>query len=418
MKRSFGCELLTLLMVALSAGLGGCYQEIPIDDPDGSPLPFDAAAFAPDAGSPDAGPADRFIPPRGKCVTPTGVDLLFVIDNSNSMLEEQASLATELPSLVRSLVDPPDEDGDGEPDWLPVVDLQVGVVTTDMGVGGFTVPTCVDSEFGDDGILRTQGRVDIGGCAATYPSFLRFEPSTGMPDAFATDVACVAQAGTGGCGFEQPLEATLKALAPTVPTTYTGPGYVAPLFFRATLGHGDLENAGFVRDDTLLAIAIVTDEEDCSAADPDLYNPVSATYGVDLNLRCFSHPEAVHPVERYVDGLASLRANRPDLLAFALIAGIPTDLAISQPTTSDFERILADPRMVETVDSMMPNRLAPSCNVPGRGIAFPPRRLVQVAQQLTGHRSTVQSICQEDFSPASRAIVQLLGRRACAAYME
>ncbi|MCA9609422.1 MAG: hypothetical protein KC619_27665, partial [Myxococcales bacterium] len=339
---------------------------------------------------------------------------------SNSMTEEQESLAIQLPSLVRSLIDPPDSDGDGTLDWLPITDLQVGVVTTDMGTGGFTVPTCARSDFGDDGVLRTIGRTDVAGCMATYPSFLGFDPMADSPDGFAFDVGCVARTGTGGCGFEQPLEAALKALSPSTATPSTGPGYEAPVFFRMTFGHADTVNSGFVRDDTLLAVVLVTDEEDCSAEDPGLFDPTSATYGsTDLNLRCFAHAdEALQPVERYVRGLAALRANRPDLLALGLIVGVPADLAMSQPTDADFSRILADRRMQETVDPVMPTRLVPSCNIPGRGVAFPPRRLVQVARELSGHRSTVQSICQEDFSPAAAAIARLLGTRACAAYME
>lgn len=402
---------------AASVLIAGCYQGISIDDPDGSPPPWDAAAY-PDAGP--VGPDGSFVPPTGTCRMATGIDLLLVVDNSSSMTEEQASLSAELPGLIRSLVDPPDIDGDMMPDWLPVSDLQVGVVTADMGTGGFTVPTCARSDSGDDGVLRTVGRTDITGCMATYPGFLRFEPGTGMPEAFAFDVGCVAQAGTGGCGFEQQLEAALKALSPAAPTPYTGPSYTPPRFFRDAAGHGDGANAGFVRQDTLLAVVIVTDEEDCSARDPELYNPGSATYGItDLNLRCFVHADAaLHPIERYVDGLARLRANRPDLLAVGLIAGVPVDLAVSQPTDSDFARMLDDPRMRETVDVTMPTRLVPSCSVPGLGVAFPPRRLVEVARRLSGARSTVQSICQADFSPAAEAIAGLLGRRACAAYME
>jgi len=408
--------------------LSGCYQELAINDPDGSPPPFDAARFVDagpgdagrfDGGGPDAGDPSDFVPPVGKCGEATGVDLLLLVDNSNSMTEEQQSLAAELPALVRSLVEPPDSDGDGEPDWLPITDLRIGVITTDMGTGGFTVPTCARSDFGDDGVLRTQGNVEIAGCTSTYPSFASFDPAIDDPTDYANDVACVATTGTGGCGFEQPLEAVLKSLSPDAPTAYTRPDYVAPGFFSGTSGHGLGANAGFVRPDTLLAVVLVTDEEDCSASDPDLYNPTSPTYGAtDLNLRCFAHPEAVHPIERYVDGLAALRANRPDLLAFGLIAGVPTDLAVSQPRDADFARILGDPRMTERVDPAMPTRLVPSCNVPGRGLAFPPRRLVRVAQRLTGFRSTVQSICQEDFSPAAEAIARLIGTRACAGYIE
>lgn len=66
------------------------------------------------------------------------VDLLFVIDNSNSMEDEEAALARELPTLIRILAtgdfDPADglPWGDDPDDFDPIEDLQVGVVTSDM----------------------------------------------------------------------------------------------------------------------------------------------------------------------------------------------------------------------------------------------------------------------------------------------
>jgi hypothetical protein len=388
----------------LACVLAGCSPTpIRIDDPDGSPAPWDAGVV---------------VVPPGTCREATGIDLLIVIDNSRSMTEEQASLARQLPRFVGLLLEPPDADRDGEPDWLPIPDLHVGVVTTDMGSGGNPIPTCGDADFGDDGVLRTRGRADVPGCMATYPSFLTHVAGSRPPEALAFDVSCITRAGTGGCGFEHPLEATLKALSPAEPTAYTGPSYVPPRFFRDTLGHGLGANAGFVRDDTLLAVVIVTDEEDCSAADPDLFRADSPLYvGTDLNLRCFSFgAQALHPIRRYVDGLSALRAGRPDLLAFGLIVGVPVDLAVPNPTALDFERILADERMQERFDPDMPGRLTPSCDVTGRGLAFPPRRLVQVAQGLGPERASVQSICQEDFSEAARALARLFGRRACRSF--
>lgn len=404
------------VLCALACSFGvGCYQQVPIDDPDGSPPPWDAAAYR-DAGADAEG---TFRPPLGKCVEPTGVDLLLVVDNSSSMAEEQASLVRQLPALVHSLVEPPDEDGDGTPDWLPIADLQIGVVTTDMGTGGARVPTCLRADFGDDGILQTRGNPGIPGCQATYPPILGFRPGRDRPEDYAADVACVATLGTGGCGFEQQLEAALKALSPAAPTSWTGPSYVPPVFFRGTSGHGDGANRGFVRDDTLLAVVVVTDEEDCSVIDPEVFDPSSPRYGpTDLNLRCFTYPEALHPIERYVRGLAALRAQRPDLLAFGLIVGVPVDLAADVPREADFDAIASDPRMIERVDPAMPSRLAPSCNTPGFGLAMPPRRLVEVARGLTGHRTTVQSICQDDWSRPRAALARLLGTRACASYME
>ena len=82
------------------------------------------------------------------------------------MAEEQANLAASLPTLVQQLVEPPDADGDMEPDWLAVTDLRIGVVTPDMGTGGNVVPTCANPDFGEDGVLRTTGNTAVATSAA------------------------------------------------------------------------------------------------------------------------------------------------------------------------------------------------------------------------------------------------------------
>src|SRR5688572_11243468 len=149
------------------------------------------------------------------------VGLLFMVDNSNSMMEEQVSLTAQFPELARILAtgDFANNGNNTDPgDFQPVRDLNVGVVTSDMGTNGYTVPTCARSDFGDDGILRRQGNSAMAGCMAMYPSFLNFQPAMGTsPMVFARDFACVATVGIGGCGYEQQLEAALKALMPSQP---------------------------------------------------------------------------------------------------------------------------------------------------------------------------------------------------------
>ncbi|MDQ3031945.1 MAG: hypothetical protein M3Y87_05965 [Myxococcota bacterium] len=342
------------------------------------------------------------------------LDLLLMVDNSNSMSEEQASLAAALPRLVQMLASG-DSDGDGEVDFDPIESLHIGVVTSDMGVGGHAVPTCDGARFGamfgDDGVMITRGRTGIAGCVATYPAIFEFRRGDD-PVAFAADVSCVAQVGTGGCGFEQQLEAVLKALSPSTPTEWTRAGYVPPVFFGSTSGHGDRANAGFVRADSVLAVVLLTDEEDCSVTNPDLFDPGSDTFsGTDLNLRCFTYPEATHPVERYTTGieghggLLGLRRD-PRRLVFGLIAGIPVD-ALPASGAADYDAILAHPNMMESIDPSMTTRLRPSCNVPGRGVAFAPRRMVRVAQQLdqAGAHVALGSICDASLGSVTRALI-------------
>ena len=221
-------------------------------------------------------------------------------------------------------------------------------------------------------------------------------------DAFAGEVTCVARTGTGGCGFEQQLEAVLKAVPPSTSATS---------FLMGTVGHADRENAGFLRSDSVLAVVVVTDENDCSVSDPELFDPSSARYTGDLNLRCFNYPAAVHPISRYVDGLRALRTTAPDRFVFAAITGIPTDL-VPDPARVDYDAVLSDARMVETVDvASMSGALVPACSVPGRGVAFPGRRFVQLAQALGSSQSTVGSICSADFGSGVQSVLSKISAR-------
>ena len=389
---------------SIDAGPDDAGADVDAGGEDAGPMGDDAGAED-DAGASDAGVdggsdagsdagVDAGPPPPVR-----DVDMLFMVDNSGSMAEEQASLAAQLPRLVQVLTSG-DRTGDGPTpdDFTPIRDLHLGVVTSDMGVGGFTVPSCGNPDFGDDGILRTAGNPFDPTCMPTYPSFLAYVPgtSTETPEEFGAQFRCLAAPGTMGCGFEQQLEATLKALTPAT----------SSLRFRAdTTGHGDGANAGFLRPDSLLVVVLLTDEEDCSARPgfEDLFNPMSGTFEGPLNLRCFLYKAPQHPVSRYIDGLRALRPDRPDLLIVAAIAGVPVDLI--RPGTPDYTGILADERMIETLDPTVGlGRVTPSCDVPGRGLAFPPRRMVEVAQGF-GANGVVQSICQDAFDGAFDAVI-------------
>ncbi len=367
----------TLLLAACVAGS--------VEPTDGG-VGFDVTPT--DAPRPDTGPPC----PEG----PGDVDLLFMIDDSSSMSEEQTSLGMQLPRLVRALASG-DLEADGIPEFRAARSLQVGVVTADMGTGGAAVPTCDAPTTGDDGILRTRG--DASGCMGGAPRFLSFEPGADL-DAFAADVACVARQGTSGCAFEQQLEAVLKAVTPST----------SPIrFVDDSRGHADGANDGFIRPGALLVVVIVTDEEDCSASDPEIFDPGSSTYSGPLTLRCFQHSgdPPLHPIDRYVDGLLAVKGD-PRGLVYAAISGVPRELVAD---TTDYAAILAHPDMQERVDPTMPTQLRPSCNVAGRGLAFPPRRIVEVGRRLQqrGVSTTMQSICQADFTPAVDAILERIG---------
>ena len=362
--------------------------------------PFDGGD---DGGDLDAGADASTIDCDGSIRTVVqaalSLDLLFVVDNSGSMAAEQALLAREFPRMVRSLVTG-DVDDDGHPDFPPVRDLQVGVVTSDMGALGHRIETCEGSPFGDDGVLRDRRGRNVRGCEANYPSFLTYR--AGAPsDGFVEDFGCVAQVGTGGCGLEQPLEAALKALTPATSATR---------FFADSTGHGDGENAGFLRAESILAVLLITDEDDCSIADPELLDATSSRYTGEIALRCINHErEGLHDIERYYEGLRQLRPDHPERLLFGAIVGVPADL-VGDPATIDYGAILSDPRMVPTPNPLWPGMLVPSCEVRLRGQAYPPRRLVRLAERF-GDQAIVQSICQASFPTTMGAVLNSLGTR-------
>jgi len=72
------------------------------------------------------------------------VDLLFMIDDSGSMAEEQKKLADVLPNLVTVLTtgNKTPKPAGATPDFPPVKSLHIGVISQDMGVNliGYTGP--------------------------------------------------------------------------------------------------------------------------------------------------------------------------------------------------------------------------------------------------------------------------------------
>lgn len=316
------------------------------------------------------------------------LDLLFMVDDSNSMGQEQANLTTNFGRLIDALVQPPDDNGDGYPDWEPLEDLHVGVVSSDVGTGGHVVQTCDNPSVGDDGQLLHAGNTRLDDCEESYPSYLE-GPDDGMADAF----TCVATLGTGGCGFEQQLESVRRAL----------------------VDRRDDTNAGFLRDDTALAIVMVTDEDDCSAADDSIFDPLRDDLGI-MNLRCHRYPELVTPTDTFVDALLALRDN-PQRLTVAAITGVPRDLLVGAGPVfeaAELDAILDAPAMQFVVQG---ERLAPSCDVAGLGEAVPPRRIVQVLRDIAAESpgsAFLGSICSPDWTDTVEGLAGSIGRSLCA----
>jgi hypothetical protein len=187
--------------------------------------------------------------------------------------------------------------------------------------------------------------------------------------------------GTGGCGFEQPLEAARTALVQHI-------------------GSGG-PNAGFLRDDALLAIIFVTDEDDCSAPEASFYDPDNEELDV-LNLRCVTNSERLYPVERYVEDFRALRSD-DDLVVVAAISGLPEDG--SWDPGEPIEALRALQRVVPETEL----GFEPSC-MSTLGVALPPVRFAGLAQAF-GSNGVLSSICRNDWTPALDAITRKLQKK-------
>jgi hypothetical protein len=438
-------RLLAIAILACTAGACGGKKD---DDP-GSQS-GGASGSAPNAGSnafgnpdPDASigshtpPRDAsFLPDVGGCghLQVRNLDLLFMVDNSGSMQQEQEALRREFPKMIRVLTTG-DRDADGVEDFPPIAELHLGVVSSDLGLVGITsIGACTG--LGDDGILENMPAAAMTTgteCRSEYPRFLTFQAGVSDPAAVASDFACISSLGTAGCGFEQQLETTLKALWPSTDDRIT---FVGDAQGFGTKGHGDLENAGFLRpsrgeDTSLLAVVLVTDEDDCSSSDLAHFVPANETpegsplRQQGLNVRCHLNPQNKFPIQRYVDGLRWLRPDSQNLVVFGAITGVPTQLVsrnaldavdFGNPgaVAAFYDGILASPEMKETIDDHgtpdpQDDLLAAACTNGDAGKAYPARRIVEVAKQF-GQNSVVQSICQDDFGPAVDAIVLAITR--------
>ena len=213
---------------------------------------------------------------------PTEVDILLVVDNSCSMEDEQEKLSQGFEEFVRFFE-------------VAEVDYHIGVTTTDM----FNTGTGAEGR-----LARSASGVSIID-----------EDTDAADDIFAELV----QVGTEGAGIEQGLLAGLSALRPPM---------------------SDGPNDGFLRDDALLTIIFVSDEEDFS----------------------------IGPVNSYINAFREVKGQRArDAFNASALIGI-------DPETGD----------------------PASCGGAGQGVgADPGFRYHDVAKQTGG---VVGSICEDEFN--------------------
>ncbi len=364
------------------------------------------------------------------CLPTSAVDILLVVDDSESMAPYQERLSRALPSMYEDLVR---RLGDR-------LDIHVGVVTTDLGADGYDSIAGCNDHGGDQGIIGRVGGLDMAArcldsgerylvdlaprdcdilryadgrcgqndcdetnCAFEPGSSLVRDDATGCPrcrnfqgqaaDAF----SCLVSLGSGGCGFEQPLEAMRLAL------------------------DGNPANRGFLRSDSLLVVLFLSDEDDCSAADAgDLFDPDPAVesqlgpltsyrctrYGVQCNesMEEPGHKSDCGPVQ----GGRLLEDPRDSVEFLSRLHG-PGRLVAAR-VTGPFDGSLS------VVEGSMPGRLTLgfSCTLGSRDQgAQPAVRLAWFTRQFRspGGDFLEESICSDNYGALAAALAREIARR-------
>jgi hypothetical protein len=234
------------------------------------------------------------------------IDLLFMIDNSQSMGDKQALLAKAVPQLVNRLVVPRcvNEAGDVRsrasqteacpagfaPEFRAVENIHIAVITSSLGAhgaqpvvsGGNTYKPICSNGGSDDDHAQLLPKVRPALALASYANtgFLAWDPQQKLMPPGDNDAAHLGQqfsemvkaAGEDGCGYEASLESWYRFLIDPEPPSSIGVGADG----RSTAGPVDQEllaqRKAFLRPDSLVSIVMLTDENDCSIRDDEFGN--------------------------------------------------------------------------------------------------------------------------------------------------
>jgi hypothetical protein len=426
-----------------------------------------------DVGSSDCDPTTTDCAPQ--------IDLLVVVDNSGTMGAQQQILARSLPTLVARLETLTNADG-----MAVGPDVNVMVTTSDFGnplctpfepagydpARGAPISTACTSRLQDftnlTGTLSVPEACEDRCPAPVEPDgpFIHFDadgdniPDSVMPADIDGDgdldspaaqaLACIGPQGINGCGYESQLENMLQALNPAA----------------------DWNQAAepFLRPDAMLAIVLVSDEEDCSVSDysimddasfqninPDTGAPapssaicwnagVTCTGPDAMGIYSECHPRDVEDlqlVERYSDYLVQeLRGSQGKEVVMLGILGVPHVYEHApdppfQPTGGGvLDLVYHDwndapypageipndewDDGVRAADKQFEFGIGPGCNgISELGIikqAIPSPRLMAVCQALDlgpapeDVRCCLESICDEDYEPAIACLTGMISQ--------
>ena len=229
--------------------------------------PDEGMGTAGDAGDPD------------EC---TNVDILFVIDNSGSMADQQESLLASFEGFVSGIED----------NLAYAESYHVGVVSSDNYYSN--AQDCTD--LGD--LITQTGGVESSMCVGTpFTSGHNYMDQTEID--LTAKFKCVAELGAGGSDDEKVAAAVMGAIAPAN-------------------GEPGACNEGFSRLDSLLVIVIITDEDD--VAEPYMCDP-DDPFGPNP---CMTTGSGGTPQEWY-DTVIAYKANTPENVVVLSLLGQELD---------------------------------------------------------------------------------------------
>lgn len=211
-----------------------------------------------------------------------GIDLLFMIDNSSSMADKQDILADAVPALLERLTNPNCVDPEtqqvfgspnggrcerGELEFNPVASMHIGIVTSSLGAHGVE-GLCQDVSSDSTSHNNDKGElVSRGASAGITNGFLEWKAELGNANTSSSFQNMVRGVGQHGCGYEAQLEAPYRFLIDPDPPDNVYKGKVNDRDVIVAEGTDQTiltQRANFLRPDSLVAVIMVSDENDCS----------------------------------------------------------------------------------------------------------------------------------------------------------
>lgn len=233
------------------------------------------------------------------------IDILLAIDNSRSMADKQLVLQQAVPDLVEGLVNPicvdPESDlplGETPADpaadcpsqgavreFDAILDIHIGVITSSLG--GHGSKSCPDTQTeeacggsthptnNDKGHLLSRSDACTGAAVdGLYNNkpFLAWDPEAKYDPAGQADKGAlitslrdlVTGAGQIGCGYESQLESIYRFLADPNPYETISTNADGAIVKEGTDNELLSQRKDFLRANSLLAVIMLTDENDCS----------------------------------------------------------------------------------------------------------------------------------------------------------